>query len=65
VLLSDFEIPGKMYRDGSALMALLRRTYPSTKVIFVHAHQSFASESCNQIAGTWRTAEKRFTGRSD
>ena len=24
-----------MYRDGSALMALLRRTYPSTKVIFV------------------------------
>lgn len=35
VLLSDFEIPGKIYRDGSALMALLRRTYPSTKVIFV------------------------------
>ena len=35
VLLSDFEIPGEMYRDGNALMALLRRTYPSTKVIFV------------------------------
>ncbi|WP_051374411.1 response regulator transcription factor [Paraburkholderia sprentiae] len=37
VLLSDFEIPGKMYRDGTALMALLRCTYPSTKVIFVTA----------------------------
>ncbi|NML29903.1 response regulator transcription factor [Paraburkholderia antibiotica] len=35
VLLSDFEIPGKVYRDGSSLMALLRRTHPSTKVIFV------------------------------
>ncbi|MBC8745908.1 two-component system capsular synthesis response regulator RcsB [Paraburkholderia sp. WC7.3g] len=35
VLLSDFEIPGKIYRDGTSLMALLRRTYPSTKVIFV------------------------------
>ncbi|MBB5418438.1 two-component system capsular synthesis response regulator RcsB [Paraburkholderia atlantica] len=35
ILLSDFEIPGEIYRDGCSLMALLRRSYPSTKVIFV------------------------------